>query len=89
VKKKEVPLFKNLSKRGRKVKYDYSPFLNPSTRYLVLENFDESKYDSIRSTLTRWKKMNNIESKFEYDFFPENEEQPKRVAIWRISINGK
>jgi len=87
VKRKEVPLFKKVTKRGRSVKYDYSPFLIASTQYIMLENFDESNYDSIRSTLTRWKKNNNIESKFQYDFFPENEEQPKRVAIWRI--NGK
>jgi len=80
-------LFKKVTKRGRSVKYDYSPFLIASTQYIMLENFDESNYDSIRSTLTRWKKNNNIESKFQYDFFPENEEQPKRVAIWRI--NGK
>jgi hypothetical protein len=85
--KKEVPLFKKISKRGRSVKYDYSSFLNTSTRYVVLENFDESNYASIRSTLTRWKKINNIEGKFEYDFYPENEEQPKRVVIWRV--NGK
>jgi len=78
-------LFKKASKRGRSIKYDYSPFLSVSAKYVVLENCDESNYDSIRSTLTRWKKMNNIESKFEYDFFPENEEQPRRVAIWRIS----
>ena len=89
MRKKEVPLFRETSKRGRSVKYDYSPFLNASTRYVVLENFDEGNYDSIRSTLTRWKKINNIKSKFEYDFFPENEEHPKRVIIWRISINGK
>jgi hypothetical protein len=82
-------LFKKISKRGRSVKYDYSPFLNSSTQFIMLENFDERNYDSIRSTLTRWKKINNIQSKFQYDFFPENEEQPKRVAIWRISINGK
>lgn len=69
------------------MKYDYSPFLSASTQYVVFENFDEKNYDSIRSTLTRWKKKNNIESKFEYDFFPENEDQPKRVAIWRV--NGK
>lgn len=87
MKRKEVPLFKKVTKRGRSVKYDYSPFLIASTQYIMLENFDESNYDSIRSTLTRWKKNNNIESKFQYDFFPENEEQPKRVAIWRI--NGK
>jgi hypothetical protein len=85
VKRREVPLFKKASKRGRSIKYDYSPFLSVSAKYVVLENCDESNYDSIRSTLTRWKKMNNIESKFEYDFFPENEEQPRRVAIWRIS----
>jgi hypothetical protein len=82
-----VPLFKKSAKRGRLVKYDYSSFLNTSTRYVVLENFDESNYASIRSTLTRWKKINNIEGKFEYDFYPENEEQPKRVVIWRV--NGK
>lgn len=80
-------MFRKVTKRGRSVKYDYSPFLIPSTEYILLENFDESNYDSIRSTLTRWKKKNNIESKFQYDFFPENEEQPKRVAIWRINGN--
>ena len=87
MKRKEVPLFRKVTKRGRSVKYDYSPFLIASTEYILLENFDESNYDSIRSTLTRWKKKNNVESKFQYDFFPENEEQPKRVAIWRINGN--
>ena len=87
MKKREVPLFKKISKRGRSVKYDYSPFFNTSTRCVVLENFDESNYASIRSTLTRWKKINNIEGKFEYDFSPENEEQPKRVVIWRVNGN--
>ena len=87
MKRKEVPLFKKAVKRGRSIKYDYSPFLSASAKYVVFENCDESNYSSIRSTLTRWKRINNVKSKFEYDFFPENEEHPKRVAIWRV--NGK
>lgn len=87
MKKKEVPLFKKLKKRGRLVKYDYSPFLIVSTQYIVFENLDESNYSSIRSTLTRWKKMNNIKGKFQYDFFPQSKDQPKRVVIWRINGN--
>jgi hypothetical protein len=84
MKKIEIPLYDDKKKKGRPVRWDYSPFLKMGTQYVVLKNADESNYSSIRSTLTRWKKINNVYGKFEYDFNPEKEGFPKCVIVWRV-----
>ena len=88
MKKVEVPLYKQIIKKGRPVKYNYDEFLNSKTEFVVLYNCDESNYSSIRSTLTRWKKMNNHDGKFEYDFHPPKSKSPKCVVVWRSKTNG-
>ena len=79
MKKIEVPLYVEKMKKGRPVRYDYSEFLKPATKYIILQGCDEKNYSSIRSTLTRWKKINNVTGKFEYDFLLNGS-----VVVWRV-----
>ncbi len=83
MKKKEVPLYQKLDKRGRPVKYNYTGFLNHKTKYVVLENFGIENYSSIRSTFTRWKNINGITGAFRFDYYRESVSGPKRWVIWR------
>jgi hypothetical protein len=82
VRKREVPLYKKLDKRGRPVKYDYTAFLNPNTTFIVLE-YGIEHYNSIRSTLTRWKKISGVAGRFQFDYHKFAEGRPKHWVIWR------
>jgi len=84
VKKIEVPLYKKIDKRGRPVKYDFSAFANPKTQFIVLNGFGIEYYNSIRSTLCRWKKMSgNAKQMFTYDYHPFRDGVEKHWVIWR------
>lgn len=76
-KKVEVPLFDEAKKRGRPIKYDFSPFKKASTKYLLIGNAKWENYSSLRSTFARWRKIEGIEGRFRYDFVDNG------IAIWR------
>lgn len=82
MKKIEVPLYKKLDKRGRPVKYDFSEFLNPKTKFIMLA-YQAEHYNSIRSTLTRWKKIFGIKGRFRFDFHFKSSSQPSHWIIWK------
>jgi hypothetical protein len=73
----EVPLFEEKRQRGRPIKYDFSPFKKESTKYLVIPNVGLEEYDSLRSTFARWRRIEGIEGRFNYDFLKTD------IAIWR------
>lgn len=80
----EEPIFEILKPKGRPFRYNFDPFLNPRTEYVILENCDMENYDSIRSCLCRWRRINKIVGqRFIYDFVPEKDEHPKAIVVWR------
>jgi hypothetical protein len=80
----EDPVFKIKRQRGRPQRYDFTPFTNPKTEYVLIENVDMEEYDSIRSTFCRWRRINGIEGRYEYDFLPPKPpNHPKSLIIWR------
>lgn len=83
MKKVEVPLYEKQDKRGRPLKYNYAGFLNPSTTFVVIEGFGIEHYNSIRSTFTRWKRLNGVNGSYRFDFYRESAIGPKRWVIWR------
>lgn len=83
MKKTEAPLYPKTDGRGRPVAYDYTNFLNPKVTYVVLLGVGRDQYDSVRSTLARWRRLNGVKGRFRYDFHPASEESPKHVVIWR------
>jgi hypothetical protein len=84
VKKIEVPLYVKSDKRGRPIKYDFSAFAHPNTQFVVLKGFGIEHYNSIRSTLCRWKKLSGVsEQMFTYDYHPAKNGVEKHWVIWR------
>jgi hypothetical protein len=81
--KKDVPLFTEKKNLGRPVKYDFSAFKNPSVKYIVFSGLTIKNYDSIRSTFCRWRRIENVIGRFEYDFLDETEKEECAIAIWR------
>jgi hypothetical protein len=80
----ESPVFKQKKNKGRPWKYDFTPFINRKTEYVLIENADMDDYDSIRSTFCRWRKINQVSGRYEYDFVPQIEDSPKALIIWRV-----
>lgn len=76
-KKIEVPLFEKKGRKGRPIKYDFSSFRKQSTSYLLLQGIGQKEYDSLRSTFARWRRIQNIQGRFRYDFLDNG------IAIWR------
>ncbi len=81
--KKYVPLFTENKNPGRPVKYDFSGFKNPSVKYIVLPGLTTKNYDSLRSAFCRWRRIENIVGRFEYDFLDATDKEPCAIAIWR------
>jgi hypothetical protein len=76
--KVEVPLFKKDAKRGRPIKYDFSPFKRQSVKHIVFQGVSAELYSSLRSTFARWRRIEGVEGRFRYDFLDDDS-----VAIWR------
>lgn len=89
MKKEEVPLYEKKTKLGRKTKYDYTPFLNPRVACVVIKGYGIQNYNSLRATLTRWKRLNGVNGAFRFEFHMGNEEVLHCWVIWRISKNGR
>lgn len=84
MKKIEVPLYAKSDRRGRPVKYDFTPFAHPKTQFIVLKGFGIECYSSIRSTLCRWKRLTkNKDQMFTYDYHPYKDGVEKHWVIWR------
>jgi hypothetical protein len=84
VKKIEVPLYAKSDRRGRPVKYDFTPFAHPKTQFIVLKGYGIECYSSIRSTLCRWKRLTkNKDQMFTYDYHPYKDGVEKHWVIWR------
>lgn len=81
--KKDVPLFKEKKRLGRPVKYDFSGFAKENVKYIVFSGLTTKHYDSIRSTFCRWRRMEGIGGRFEYDFLDATEKEPCAIVIWR------
>ena len=81
--KKNVPLFKERKKMGRPVKYDFSGFKKPSVKYIVFPGLSTKQYDSIRSTFCRWRRLEGVSGRFEYDFLDGTEKDSCAIVIWR------
>jgi hypothetical protein len=83
VKKIEVPLYAKSDRRGRPIKYNYDGFLNPKTTFIVIEGKGIEYYNSIRSTLSRWKKLHKMDGKFQFDYHKRSEKAPQHWVVWR------
>lgn len=79
----DVPLFEEKKNPGRPVKYDFSGFKNPSVKYIVFSGLSIKNYDSIRSSFCRWRRLQNVFGRFEYDFLDATDKEPSAIAIWR------
>jgi hypothetical protein len=90
MKKEEAPLYIRKEKKGRRIKYDYSDFLNPKVSCVVLRGQGVENYNSIRSTLSRWKKLNDVHGRFQFDFHQGEEYSKRCCVVWRMSMeDGK
>jgi len=90
MKKEEVPLYTRKEKKGRRVKYDYADFLNPRVSCVVLRGQGVENYNSIRSTLTRWKRLNNVQGRFQFDFHQGDDYATRCCVVWRMKTeDGK
>jgi len=84
VKKIEVPLYTKSDKRGRPIKYDFSAFANPKTQFVIIKVYGIECYDSIRSTLCRWKRLSGRRNEvFTYDYHKAKDGVEKHWVIWR------
>lgn len=83
MKKIDVPLFKEPKRMGRPIKYDFSDFKKPHIKYVVFKGLSTKNYDSLRSTFCRWRRIEGVSGRFEYDFLDATETQPCAIVIWR------
>ena len=81
--KKELPLFNEKKRMGRPIKYDFSGFKKDHVKYIVFSGLSLKHYDSIRSTFCRWRRIEGVEGRFEYDFLDATEKEPCAIVIWR------
>ena len=83
MKKVDVPLFKERKQMGRPIKYDFSDFKKSHIKYIVFPHLSTRHYDSIRSTFCRWRKLEGVGGRFEYDFLDGTDKEPCAIVIWR------
>jgi hypothetical protein len=83
MKKIEVPLYKKTDRRGRPAMYDLSGLLNPKENCAILINVGIENYGSIRSTVSRWRKLYGITGQLIYDYHPAKDGSPKKWVIWK------
>ncbi len=81
--KVDIALFKKHYRRGRPIKYDFSDFKKPNVKYVIFPNLSIKHYDSLRSTFCRWRKIENIGGRYEYDFLDATDKDPCAIVIWR------
>jgi hypothetical protein len=84
MKKIEVPLFPATPRRGRPIKYDFTPFLRRTVEFVVFAGVPWSDYESFKNAFYTWRKENNVKGRYEYDYREPFEDTPSCITIWRI-----
>jgi len=84
MKKIEVPLFPSVPKRGRPVKYDFTPFLRKTVEFVVYPAVPWSEYVSFKNAFYKWRKENGVKGRYEYDYKDAQDDTPSCITIWRV-----
>ena len=82
----DVPLFAISKKMGRTVKYDFTPFKKQGVRFISFPHLTFSAYETLKSSFARWRRIQGVEGRFEYDILEATERQPCAIVIWKMGL---